>query len=68
MPKLQSFTMALSVTLLLTLGTVANGRHLWYRNETFDPLVYVDPLIGSANGGNVFAGATLPYGKLRSTS
>ncbi|PNY25552.1 Glycoside hydrolase family 92 protein [Tolypocladium capitatum] len=27
-----------------------------------DPLRFVDPLIGSANGGNVFAGATLPYG------
>ncbi|KYK55096.1 glycoside hydrolase family 92 protein [Drechmeria coniospora] len=27
-----------------------------------DPLVHVDPLIGSRNGGNVFAGATLPYG------
>lgn len=25
-------------------------------------LSYVDPLIGSTNGGNVFAGATLPYG------
>lgn len=29
---------------------------------TFDPLIYVDPLIGSTNGGNVFAGASLPYG------
>ncbi|KAM3449137.1 hypothetical protein MY3296_007175 [Beauveria thailandica] len=27
-----------------------------------DPLTYVDPLIGSQDGGNVFAGATLPYG------
>ena len=27
-----------------------------------DPLSYVDPLIGSRGGGNVFAGATLPYG------
>jgi predicted alpha-1,2-mannosidase len=27
-----------------------------------DPLNLVDPLIGSTNGGNVFAGATLPYG------
>lgn len=31
-------------------------------NTTFDPLTYVDPLIGSTNGGNVFAGASLPYG------
>jgi putative alpha-1,2-mannosidase len=28
----------------------------------FDPLPYVDQLIGSRNGGNVFPGATLPYG------
>ncbi|EFY91316.1 glycosyl hydrolase, family 92 protein [Metarhizium acridum CQMa 102] len=28
----------------------------------FDPLTYVNPLIGTTNGGNVFAGATLPYG------
>ncbi|TDZ36429.1 putative secreted glycosidase [Colletotrichum spinosum] len=30
--------------------------------EKFDPLAFVDPLIGSRRGGNVFAGATLPYG------
>ncbi|KAB8336990.1 hypothetical protein FH972_021294 [Carpinus fangiana] len=27
----------------------------------YDPLDYVDQLIGTSNGGNVFAGATLPY-------
>ncbi|ROW03120.1 hypothetical protein VMCG_05689 [Cytospora schulzeri] len=32
------------------------------QNTSFDPLAYVDPLIGSTNGGNVFAGASLPYG------
>lgn len=32
------------------------------QNATFDPLAFVDPLIGSTNGGNVFAGASLPYG------
>ncbi|CAG8927649.1 unnamed protein product [Penicillium salamii] len=35
-----------------TRGTVA----------TQDDLHYVNPLIGSTNGGNVFAGASLPYG------
>ncbi|OLN85140.1 putative secreted glycosidase-like protein 3 [Colletotrichum chlorophyti] len=30
--------------------------------QSFDPLTLVDPLIGSQRGGNVFAGATLPYG------
>jgi predicted alpha-1,2-mannosidase len=29
---------------------------------TKDDLKYVNPLIGSTNGGNVFAGASLPYG------
>lgn len=28
----------------------------------FDPLQYVDQLIGSRDGGNVFPGASLPYG------
>ncbi|TEA20296.1 putative secreted glycosidase [Colletotrichum sidae] len=30
--------------------------------EKFDPLAFVDPLIGSRRGGNVFVGATLPDG------
>ncbi|KAH5577723.1 hypothetical protein HBI26_135100 [Parastagonospora nodorum] len=33
-----------------------------------DVLSYVDPLIGSANGGNVFAGATLPYGMAKAVA
>ncbi|CAN8097876.1 unnamed protein product [Discula destructiva] len=37
-------------------------------NSTFDPLSYVDPLIGSTNGGNVFAGASLPYGLAKSVA
>ncbi|RDA93311.1 hypothetical protein CP533_2038 [Ophiocordyceps camponoti-saundersi (nom. inval.)] len=34
----------------------------------FDPLDYVDPLIGSINAGNVFAGATLPYGMAKAVA
>jgi putative alpha-1,2-mannosidase len=30
-------------------------------SQDSDPLQYINPLIGSNNGGNVFAGATLPY-------
>lgn len=30
--------------------------------DDFDVLRYVNPLIGTDNGGNVFAGASLPYG------
>ncbi|KAF2004812.1 glycoside hydrolase family 92 protein [Amniculicola lignicola CBS 123094] len=32
------------------------------RAANFDVLDWIDPLIGSNGGGNVFAGATLPYG------
>ncbi|RDA88411.1 hypothetical protein CP532_5601 [Ophiocordyceps camponoti-leonardi (nom. inval.)] len=34
----------------------------------FDPLDYVDPLIGSINAGNVFAGATVPYGMAKAVA
>ena len=34
----------------------------------FDPLLYVDPLIGASNGGNVFAGASLPYGMAKAVA
>ena len=34
----------------------------------FDPLKYVDQLIGTDNGGNVFAGATLPYGMAKAVA
>ncbi|KAH8684821.1 glycosyl hydrolase family 92-domain-containing protein [Tricladium varicosporioides] len=37
-------------------------------NSTYDVLDYVDPLIGSANGGNVFAGATIPYGMAKAVA
>ncbi|KKZ66548.1 hypothetical protein EMCG_07662 [[Emmonsia] crescens] len=33
-----------------------------------EPLDYVDQLIGSRNGGNVFAGATLPYGMAKAAA
>ncbi|KAF2137511.1 glycoside hydrolase family 92 protein [Aplosporella prunicola CBS 121167] len=34
----------------------------------FDVLKYVDPLIGTANGGHVFAGATLPFGMAKAVA
>ncbi|KAI0475401.1 glycoside hydrolase family 92 protein [Xylariaceae sp. FL0804] len=34
----------------------------------FDALQYVDQLIGSTNGGNVFPGATLPYGMAKAVA
>ncbi|KZL82545.1 glycosyl hydrolase family 92 [Colletotrichum incanum] len=37
-------------------------------DDGFDALQYVDPLIGSTNGGNVFVGATLPYGMAKASA
>ena len=51
-----------SITLgLLGVGSVVKG-------QSFDPLQYVDQLIGSRNGGNIFAGATLPYGMAKAVA
>jgi hypothetical protein len=36
--------------------------------SSHDVLDWVDPLIGSRSGGNVFAGATLPYGMAKGQS
>ncbi|KAI0014693.1 family 92 glycosyl hydrolase [Xylariomycetidae sp. FL0641] len=38
------------------------------QNASFDPLQYVDQLIGTRNGGNVFPGATLPYGMAKAVA
>lgn len=50
------------------LGIVASALAQNTTNTTFDPLTYVDPLIGSNNGGNVFAGASLPYGLAKASA
>ncbi|KAI9371392.1 glycosyl hydrolase family 92-domain-containing protein [Aspergillus egyptiacus] len=36
--------------------------------EDYDVLQYIDPLIGTRNGGNVFAGATIPYGMAKAVA
>lgn len=36
--------------------------------DSFDPLAHVDPLIGASNGGNVFPGASLPYGMAKAVA
>lgn len=36
--------------------------------STVDNLDFVDPLIGASNGGNVFAGASLPYGMAKAVA
>lgn len=71
-----SIAMSLKLTSILVIFTLL--PHLIFAQNISDVLKYVDPLIGSANGGmflkrvrvwslanspgNVFPGATLPYG------
>lgn len=43
---------------------IAASRPLKRANDS-DVLNYVNPLIGSQAGGNVFSGATLPYGMMK---
>jgi putative alpha-1,2-mannosidase len=47
--------------------SLAAGQPLSAENEN-DILKYVNPLIGSTNGGNVFAGASLPYGMAKAVA
>ncbi|KAK5653909.1 hypothetical protein OQA88_7834 [Cercophora sp. LCS_1] len=51
--------------LILCLLTLTSGV---LSQDDFDPLDFVDPLIGAANGGNVFPGASLPYGMAKATA
>ncbi|KAL2259822.1 hypothetical protein VTK26DRAFT_6363 [Humicola hyalothermophila] len=51
----------------LTLCLLALTNRLFARH-VFDPLAYVDPLIGSSGGGNVFPGASLPYGMAKAVA
>lgn len=46
---------------LLLLASHASGQ------SGSDILPFVDPLIGTANGGHVFAGATLPFGMAKAS-
>ena len=50
-----------SYSVLILLAQLASA-------QITDPLQYVDQLIGSSNGGNVFSGATLPYGMAKAVA
>ncbi|KAI1100909.1 glycoside hydrolase family 92 protein [Jackrogersella minutella] len=51
-----------SVALAIAATTIGNAA------ADYDPLTFVDQLIGSQNGGNVFPGATLPYGMAKAVA
>jgi predicted alpha-1,2-mannosidase len=54
--------------LLVSLGATVGNCLTTTRDIHYDPLDYVDPLIGSSNGGNVFPGATVPYGMAKAVA
>ncbi|KAF7927496.1 uncharacterized protein EAE98_005878 [Botrytis deweyae] len=59
-----------SIALLLSSPAIAQWSTIntTLTSSTFDPLQYVNQLIGTDNGGNVFAGATLPYGMAKAVA
>ncbi|KAH8690760.1 alpha-1,2-mannosidase, putative subfamily [Talaromyces proteolyticus] len=57
---MRTLNKVIGVSPLLFLSTIA--AHSSTGNSSFDPLRYVNPLIGTSNGGHVFAGASLPFG------
>jgi hypothetical protein len=56
-----TFCRLVTYLILYCQGALSTFEHA-RQNSAIDVLDYVDPLIGSRSGGNVFAGATLPYG------
>ncbi|KAE8450274.1 hypothetical protein EG329_006702 [Mollisiaceae sp. DMI_Dod_QoI] len=53
---------------LLAAAVVGSAVSQNSTNGTYDVLEYVNQLIGSSNGGNVFPGATLPYGMAKAVA
>ncbi|MEW2411201.1 GH92 family glycosyl hydrolase [Streptomyces griseoviridis] len=64
------FTRRLTTTVVATallttaLATGSTAPAQAAPREVAEPTSYVDPLIGSSNGGNTFPGATLPFGMM----
>ncbi|EPE04493.1 hypothetical protein F503_03555 [Ophiostoma piceae UAMH 11346] len=52
-----------TLALLVPLVTAAQ-----FLNTSSDPFSYIDPLIGTVNGGHVFPGATLPFGMAKAVA
>ncbi|TPX14021.1 uncharacterized protein E0L32_000415 [Thyridium curvatum] len=53
---------------LLASSWLSGAAGLAAAEQAFDPLIFVDPLIGATNGGNVFPGASLPYGMAKAVA
>ncbi|OOG01011.1 glycoside hydrolase family 92 protein, partial [Aspergillus carbonarius ITEM 5010] len=57
-----------SLAAFLALPYIAGCTNSSGAIDNYDVLQYINPLIGSANGGNVFAGATIPYGMAKAVA
>ncbi|KKK15194.1 alpha-1,2-mannosidase, putative subfamily [Aspergillus rambellii] len=53
-------------TILLLISNFTQGQECGQAD--FDVLDYIDPFIGTANGGHSFAGATLPFGMAKAVA
>ncbi|EGP83142.1 putative mannosidase [Zymoseptoria tritici IPO323] len=62
MPPRISFATVLSAVVPLIVGVIGHDA-----NNT-NILPFIDPLIGTLNGGHVFAGATLPFGMAKAVA
>ena len=51
-----------------TCALIVCAQDLKEQSYSFDVFKYVDPLIGTVNGGHVFAGASLPFGMAKSVA
>ncbi|OBT70806.1 hypothetical protein VF21_10295 [Pseudogymnoascus sp. 05NY08] len=56
------------VLLAASWASAAHAKHNTSKPHDFDALQYVNPLIGTINGGHAFAGATLPFGMAKSVA
>ncbi|KAH9876085.1 hypothetical protein J1614_003964 [Plenodomus biglobosus] len=54
--------------IFIQLTRSARGNTDLRSSEIFELFDWIDPLIGSRSGGNVFAGATLPYGMAKAVA
>ncbi|USP76580.1 glycoside hydrolase family 92 protein [Curvularia clavata] len=55
-------------SILTQIAAVSAARLHQRQSNGTDVLKFIDPLIGTQNGGNVFAGATLPYGMAKAVA
>ncbi|KAJ8071448.1 hypothetical protein OCU04_001768 [Sclerotinia nivalis] len=63
-----AFFNAFTLFVFFTISYVVVGQNVTTNSSTYDVLDYVDQLIGSNNGGNVFPGATIPYGMAKAVA